>query len=520
MVSVEDIQGVQKNLMFWLRRWYRCPLAYVIEHIGDIPTHQQAQILKAFEHHNFVAVKSGHGIGKSKLTGWLVNWWLDTRGKRAPITGAGGDQLSDIIWPEVVMTNDKKWEWISKQYEKTTEELRQKKARELAKAVLRTARADNDDALQGFHDCMFFIDEASGVRDGIFEVASGAMGDPGAYGFMDGNPTRLSGYMYNVFHKKTRWYTLSFSSEDSLADKEYSYNYVDALGNIREIKTRGRQTQKWIEDMRTDYGINSNAYRVRVLGEFANIGRDQVVEERYMSGVFSHGINVLGKERIKRQYKRRMGIDPAWTGDDDTGVVIREGDEILHAESWHGFDIVESFNRARMLYNEWDCDVVHIDTVGVGAGLFDMFRHTMHNGKMGYPAIRVHCSESAPVDDDGNCAKLRDWLWWKCRKFFRTRGVKFAGRPDDLAWKTLKDEILSPTYKIQNGQIKIEGKDEMKKRGLRSPNLADALNLTFMGDNELFKVKYSNSGSNGRFGGRDAWREKWKKERDRSWKVC
>lgn len=517
MVGIEEIENVQRALSFWLRRWYRCPLAYVIEMIGDIPTHQQAQILKAFEHHNFVAVKSGHGIGKSKLTGWLVNWWLDTRGKRAPITGAGGDQLCDIIWPEVILTNDRKWEWISKQYEKTTEELRQKNARELAKAVLRTARADNDDALQGFHDCMFFIDEASGVRDGIFEVASGAMGDPGAFGFMDGNPTRLSGYMYNVFHKKTRWYTLSFSSEDSLAEKEYSYNYVDPLGNIRTITTHGRQTMKWVQDMRTDYGINSNAYRVRVLGEFANMGRDQVVEGRHLEKVFSHNLPKLGKDRIDRRYKRRMGIDPAYTGDDDTGVVIREGDEILHVEFWHGFDIVESFQRAKMLFDEWDCDTVHVDTVGVGAGLFDMFRHTIRNGKMGYPAVRVMCSESAPEDDDGECSKLRDWLWWKCRKFFRTRNVKFAGKVEDAAWKQLSDEILAPTYKIANGKIKVEGKDEMKSRGLRSPNLADALNLTFFEDFELFNTKYSVG--NTAVSSRDAYLKKWKKQEVRSWKA-
>jgi hypothetical protein len=130
----------------------------------------------------------------------------------------------------------------------------------------------------------------------------------------------------------------------------------------------------------------------------------------------------------------------------------------------------------------------------------------------------VHCSESAPQDEDGVCAKLRDWLWWKCRKFFRTRNVKFAGRPDHPAWKQLKDEILEPTYKIQNGQIKIEGKDEMKKRGLRSPNLADALNLTFHGDHDLFNVKYTAPA--GRFGKADAYRQKWKKEQERSWKVC
>lgn len=485
MIIPQDIEEVRYGMAFWLKRWYGNPLAYVIECIGDIPTHQQAQILKAFEHHNFVAVKSGHGIGKSKLTGWLVNWWLDTRGKRAPITGAGGDQLSDIIWPEVVTTNGRKWGWLSNQYEKTTEELRQKNNKELAKAVLRTARADNDDALQGFHDCMFFIDEGSGVRDGIFEVASGAMGDPGAYGFMDGNPTRLSGYMFNIFHQPTFWFTMSFSSEDSLVEEEYNYTYVDPLGDIKVIRTHGRQTKAWIDNMRLEYGLASNAYRVRVLGEFANIGRDQVVESRWIDRIITES------ERREKRGKRRMGIDPAWTGDDDTGVVIREGADILHVESWHGFDTVESFNRAKLLFDEWDCDYVHVDTIGVGAGIYDSFLHSEWHGRLGYPAIKVHASESAPEDKDGKCAKLRDWLWWKARKFFRVKQVRYRGLASDDGFVQLKKEIQEPTYKIlPNGCIKIEDKDEMKKRGLRSPNIADALNTTFYQDFDLFHDVY------------------------------
>jgi hypothetical protein len=140
----------------------------------------------------------------------------------------------------------------------------------------------------------------------------------------------------------------------------------------------------------------------------------------------------------------------------------------------------------------------------------------MRNGKMGYPAVKVMCSESSPEDEDGECSKLRDWLWWKCRKFFRTKNVKFAGRPDNPVWKQLLDEILAPTYKIQNGKIKVEGKDEMKSRGLRSPNLADALNLTFFEDFDLFNVKYNAGGSSS--ARRDAYKKMWKKDNVRSWK--
>lgn len=509
MITPHDVEAVRDKMAFWLKRWHGNPLAYVIECIGDIPTHQQAEILKAFCHHNFVAVKSGHGIGKTRLEGWITNWWLDTRALRVPITGPAGDQLNNVVWPEVIATNRRKWPWLSKQYESTNEELRYKASPENWRAILRTARADNNDALQGFHRVLFILDEASGIRDQIFEVAEGAFGDPENAALMMGNPTQLSGYMYNVFHHPGFWFPMSFSSENTLTDTEYSYSYVDPMGEIRILTCHGRQTREWVNNMRQKYGLTSNVYRVRVMGEFANIGSDQMIEERWMEQVFSRPMN----HYETRTHKRRMGIDPAWTGEDDTGVVIREGDNILHVESWHGFDLVESFNRLKILWDEWKVEVGHIDTVGVGAGLYDMFRHAVWNNRIGYPVIKVHCSESAPADKDGECRTLRDWLWWKSRKFFRSRPVHFDGLPEDPVWKQMKMELLAPTYKIASGKVVAESKDDMKKRGLRSPNLADALNTTFFQDYEIFQETYSkleNLSGN---------QKKCRKKIPRSWKT-
>jgi hypothetical protein len=174
---------------------------------------------------------------------------------------------------------------------------------------------------------------------------------------------------------------------------------------------------------------------VRVLGEFANIGRDQVISSDWLQKV-----GFVKREPGQKTGKRRMGIDPAWTGDDDTAVVIREGTAILHAESWHGFDTVESFHRAKLIFDEWECDSVHVDTVGVGAGIYDNFMHTAWKGRLGYPAVKVHASESAPEDGDGKCAKLRDWLWWKARKFFRTKTVFYTGDPKGDSWVALLKE--------------------------------------------------------------------------------
>jgi len=479
-LSSLEIRGIRRSLRFWLRRWYRSPLDYVVEMIGDVPTHQQAEILKAFESHRFVAVASGHGIGKSRLMGWLVNWWLDTRGKIAPITGAGGDQLTVTTWKEIAGVCSSKWPFLASRYNCMTEKLVSREDPTHAMAVLRTARADNNDALQGFHDCMFFIDEGSGVRDEIFEVAAGAMGDPGNFGFMAGNPTKTSGYMYNCFHGKTFWHCLQFSSEDSIAGREYEYPYIDPMGELRMLKCEGRQTWEWIENMRDTYGVSSNVYRYRVLGQFAQMGADYIVPDSYMDGIWTR------REAGAVKYQRRMGVDPAWMGDDDTGVVVREGDRILHAESWHGFDLVESFDRIRILFHEWKCDWIHVDAIGVGAGLYDMLNHAVYRDRVGYPVVKVMASASAPEDSEAPCKTLRDWLWWRCRQYFRTKHPCFAGLDGEEGFIQLKREIGEPTYRIANGKVVAESKDEMKKRGLKSPNLADALNLTFYGDHETF----------------------------------
>ena len=481
--DVVELSRLRHGLRFWLRRWHRSPLCYVLEMLGDVPTHQQYQILKSFESHNFVAVKSGHGIGKSRLIGWLVNWWLDTRGKMCPITGAGGDQLTVTTWKEIVGVCQNKWPFFRDKYVCLTEKMFNREDSSRALAVLRTARSDNNDALQGFHDCFFVIDEGSGVRDEIFEVASGAMGDPGNYGFMAGNPTKTSGYMYNAFRGESFWHCLTFSSEDSISEEEYEYPYVDPMGEIRMIKVHGRQTRQWIENMRRTYGIGSNVYRYRVLGEFAQKSGDYVIPEANLR-------EVLSGDLLVGDGVTRMGVDPAWMGEDDTGVVIRRGSVVVHAESWHGFDLVESFHRIRVLFSEWKVDWIHVDAIGVGAGLYDMLNHAEHGGRIGYPVLRVMASGAAPVDSDAQCGSMRDWLWWRSRQFFRENEVRFSNGLNDAHMKQLLDELRNPTYRIKNGKIVAESKDELKKRGLKSPNLADALNLTFYGDADMFRKRY------------------------------
>lgn len=487
IITPSTIDRANADLAFWLRRWAEYPLGYAIECCGVVPTYQQAAILNALVKYRFVAVRSGHGIGKSKLIGLVTNWYLDTQkrpGKscRIPITGAAYDQLKDIVLPEVSNVNSGKWEILRKNYAVTAEAFYHKGEQENWFASLRTARADNPTALQGFHDCLFVVEEAFGVPEPIFEVARGAMGDPESFGLMVGNPTSNAGYVYNAFHsKKSVWHCLHFSSADSLSDTEYSYPYVDPMGNIVTIRHRGRQTRQWVEDMKSEFGEESNAYKIRVLGEFASGRDDLVIEPKWLANV---GVNPDPADLKER--KRVMGVDPARSGNDDTGLCIRQGRKVLLVESWHGADLVESRHRVEARYREFGCDVALIDTIGVGAGIHD---EMLHSGK--YHVREAVASASPPDDPDAKCRTMRDWLWWKGRKFFRPGNAVFSGEGKEAEWIGLAQELKTPTYSYKGDKVVVESKDELKKRGFRSPNRADAFLMTLLEDFDIGGAGYA-----------------------------
>lgn len=476
ILTPKDYEHIKKGLAFWLKRWEHNPLAYVLECVGDTPTHQQAKILKALPIHKFVAIKSGHGIGKTKLISWLESWWGDTRiRKRCVITGAGGEAIKDTIWPEVAATNEKKWAFLGGRWQITTKKKYNIEVDDGWFAVLRTASKDNPQALAGFHDCFFIIDEASAVVEEVFEVAKGAMGDPHNYGIMTGNPTKTSGYFFRTFQKDGSWHTMTFSSLDSMYEKEYSYDYVDPLGDIKTITVKGRQTEKWVKDMIADYGENSNIFKYRVLGLFASGDDDLIIEEDWLKNVF-----LESKIRDKSR-KRIMGVDVGYTGNDDSAIVIRQGDDIIYVDSWHGKDTVITTQKVKAAFETFRCDSIYVDPIGVGAGVYDNLYHD------GFPVKACDVREAVPKEWNMNpkvtqCKLLRDWLWWQARLFFNQRPVRFHGSEHNEKWLMLRDEMCQPTYCYEKKAVVVESKEKMKDRGLQSPNLADALNMTLMED--------------------------------------
>lgn len=394
------------------------------------------------------SVRAGHGVGKSSLEAWLILWFvLFHRNLKCPVTANSQDQLRDVVWAEIARWHRELPDFLKGMIEITGERVVVKADPEGSFAVARTARPERPEALQGFHSeiLSFFIEEASGIEDIIFETAGGALSSDHCWVFMFANPTRTSGYFFRSHHENAgSWRTYHIPCWMS-----------------------SRVSPAYAEEIEREYGRDSNVYRVRVAGEFPLTEDDSVIPLGLIEAAVDRDVAPSDAGIV-------WGLDVARYGDDTTALAKRRGNMLLEPiREWRKFDLMQTCGVIAKEYSETPIgqqpSAINVDVIGIGAGVVDRLR------ELGLPVRGVNVGES-PSSAPERFMRLRDELWWKVREWFESRAVTM---PPDNA---LKAELVAPKYKLESsGKIKIESKDDMKKRGLKSPNKADALGLTFAG---------------------------------------
>lgn len=230
-------------------------------------------------------------------------------------------------------------------------------------------------------------------------------------------------------------------------------------------KDSSRVAPRYSLDMAAKYGATSNIYRVRVMGEFPTSEDDVVIPLELCEEAIAREVEPVDSAPLV------WGVDVARFGDDRTTLVARKGNvQWAKCQSWRGKDTMQVAGIIKSLYDTaWRTDIpdqINVDTIGIGAGVLDRL------WELGLPVKGVNVSESPAIGERYN--KLRDELWFKAREWLEERDCKLLD-DDDLI-----GELTAPKYAFtSNGKLKVEAKDEMKKRGLPSPDLADAWIMTF-----------------------------------------
>lgn len=424
------------------------PVGFVRDVLGQSPTKWQEDALrKVAAGRRRISIRAGHGVGKSTVCAWAVVWFMCTRfPQKTVMTAPTAGQLFDALFSELKAQVNRLPPVLRDSFDVFSDRIALKGAPESSFASARTSSSDRPEALAGIHSehVLLIIDEASAVPEAVYEAAAGSMSGHSACTILIGNPTRNSGMFYKTHHElASDWETMHVSCVDNAL---VSSDFVDQI--------------------RTTYGEESNAYRIRVLGEFAVADDDTLIAADVVDSAMTR--DVSGTEHDVMVY----GVDVARFGSDRSALCKRRGNVVIEVKSWGGLDLMQLVGA---IVNEANIDrpeEICVDTIGLGSGVADRLR------EMGYNVRDVNVAETSAMNPNAN--RLRDELWLSVRDWLSTRGVKI---PNDAS---LRHELVAPRYTFTStGKIVVESKDLMRKRGMRSPDLADALCLTFAGNAAL-----------------------------------
>jgi phage terminase large subunit len=424
------------------------PVLFVEEMLGAQPFDYQAEFLRALLVERKMSVKSGHGTGKSTTASWAMLWFMLLRYPcKVVVTAPTSSQLFDAMFAELKR-------WINELPKELQQLLNVKSDRvELVSAPAeafiscRTARAETPEALAGVHsdNVLLIIDEASGVPEQVYEAAAGSMSGHNATTLMLSNPTRSSGTFFESHNRMaSSWWTRTWSCKDSPL---VSHEFVD--------------------EMELRYGPESNAYRVRVLGEFPLSDDNTIIPYHLVEAAQNRDVVVSDEATVV------WGLDVARFGSDATALCKRQGPIVTELRSWRGLDLMQTTGRIVAEYealapSKRPAEIL-VDSIGVGSGVVDRLQ------ELGLPVRGVNVAESPSMGD--TYMNLRSELWFKCKAWLEDRSCKLPKDDQLIA------ELTAIRYSFtSSGKMKAESKDEMRKRGLGSPDLADALCLTMASD--------------------------------------
>ena len=429
--------------------YYDDPVRFVREMLGADPYEYQREFLEALaQGERKMSVKSGHGTGKSTTASWAMLWFLLLRYPvKVVVTAPTSSQLFDAMFAELKR-------WINELPKELQELLNVKSDRvELLRAPAeafiscRTARAETPEALAGVHsdNVLLIVDEASGVPEQVFEAAAGSMSGHNATTLMLSNPTRSSGTFFESHNRLANsWWTRTWSCEDSpLVSDEF------------------------VDEMRLRYGEESNAFRVRVLGQFPLSDDNTIIPFHLVEAAQHRDVVVADDTDVV------WGLDVARFGSDATALCKRQGPVVTELRSWRGLDLMQTTGRVVAEYEALPPSKrpteILVDSIGVGSGVVDRLR------ELDLPVRGINVAESPSMGD--TYMNLRSELWFKCKAWLEDRSCKLP--KDDQ----LQAELTAIRYSFtSSGKMKAESKDEMRRRGVGSPDLADALCLTMASD--------------------------------------
>ncbi|WP_141432426.1 DEAD/DEAH box helicase family protein [Bacillus sp. 03113] len=442
------------------------PVAFAEDVLEFYPDEWQTNVLNDLANHPFVSVRSGQGVGKTGVEAIAVIWYLCCRpNPKVVCTAPTRQQLNDVLWAEIAKWLDSSMVKNFLKWTKTKVYMIGNEERWFATA--RTATKPEN--MQGFHEeyMLFVVDEASGVADDIMEAILGTLSGEENKLLMCGNPTRTSGVFYDSHHKdRVDYKTHKVSSWDS-----------------------PRASKENIERLIRKYGKDSDVVRVRVNGDFPKSEPDVFIPLEMAEMATETILDPVGDEL-------HLGVDVARYGDDETVISPRIGGKIFDLRCFNKQSTTATTGRiieaARYFHAEYFIRYVKvkIDDDGVGGGVTDQLNEIISQEFFPFSIEVIPIGNGRKANDDEHYENRGTEIWASIRdRLQENLSAYLQGEaatvqiPND---EKLISQLTTRKYKMTSkGRIMLERKEDMKKRGLDSPDRADAVALAFATDKDM-----------------------------------
>jgi phage terminase large subunit len=426
------------------------PVEFIRTILNGEPWSIQARIAESVRDNPNTAVPSCFGSGKDWIAARIGLWWVATGGILV-VTSNSFPQLRDIYWRELRGAHapsglpgkpsngtDLRWEVGD------------------AWAIGRKPDDNDPEGLQGVHGArvLVVVDEANGVSGPLWDATKGLVVNEESRRLAIGNPYEPVGPFYEACKSPT-WHVIPISV----------YDTPNFTGESVPEKAQAELVGPfWLEQRRSEGLEGTPWWTAKVLGQFPESASDQVIP-----------VSLVERARTilhMPDAKEAGGLDVARFGTDDSALVEGSGNGPELVTVVHGHDTMQVAGMGARFLNERR-GTLAVDVVGVGSGVYDRLKEQRLPGQL----IEV---QAGGASDNEGLLNVRAELWWGVREALY-RGDMSLSRLDETTYQRLRAELTGPTYRLTSaGKVQIESKEEMKARGLPSPDIADAFCLWYL----------------------------------------
>lgn len=436
------------------------PRAWVHDRLEEESWSKQDEILDSVRVHKRTAVHSCHGIGKSHTASRLAAWWIDSHppGEAFVVSTAPTHaQVRGILWRYIRQVWKKK-----RLVGKVTEACEWKIDGDLVGWGRKPADHDAD-GFQGIHapKVLVIIDEACGVPEQLWIAAEAITTGDDCRIVAIGNPDDPASHFAKVC-RSLLWHVIGISAFDSpnFTDEPLSQSIKSQL-----------VTRQWVQDLADALGVDNPIYISKALGLFPPDDPHTLVR---FSDV----------QRCREQTQPRtedellpvvLGVDVGGGGDQ---TVIRERRGIVAGREWSNYfdkpeQVAESILTAII---ESGATRVIVDADGIGWGVVGELRTRAQFGQ--HTATIVPVKSGSSASDPGRFENLKAELWWEIGRVMSEKHLWDLGTMANA--DVTIGQLCMPRWDVSpTGKIRVEKKDDLRKRLGRSPDNADALLLAF-----------------------------------------